>query len=132
MHLHILFPVQDWNADVLLIHAKTNKFCQLAYDMLVSSFPFCFIFCEHKSSCDGIGTLPIFHLQDGCSICSSNFVQLSKSHSTWYRRIGQDNIRKGDSSKFLYSQCSSFSDACCLFYIAEFGTKESKRMEWNE
>lgn len=44
VHLHILFPVQDWNADVLLIHTKTNKLCQLAYDMLVSIFLFQLLF----------------------------------------------------------------------------------------
>ncbi|KAF8404650.1 hypothetical protein HHK36_009538 [Tetracentron sinense] len=34
VHVYILFLVQNWNADVLLINAKTNKLSQLAYDML--------------------------------------------------------------------------------------------------
>lgn len=36
VHWNLLFLVQDWDADVLLVNSKTNKLCQLAYDMLVS------------------------------------------------------------------------------------------------
>lgn len=36
--MYILFLVPDWNVDILLIHSKTNKFSQLAYDMLVCCF----------------------------------------------------------------------------------------------
>ena len=36
VHMHILFPVQNWNADVLFTDAQANKLGQLAYDMLVS------------------------------------------------------------------------------------------------
>ncbi|KAH9712877.1 LMBR1-like membrane protein [Citrus sinensis] len=34
VHLHILFLVQSWNVNVLLVDTATNKLCQLAYDML--------------------------------------------------------------------------------------------------
>ena len=36
MHLHILFFVQNWNVNVLLINTQEDKFSQLAYDMFVS------------------------------------------------------------------------------------------------
>jgi hypothetical protein len=38
VHWHILFLVQDWNADVLLINSKTDQLSQLAYDLLVIIF----------------------------------------------------------------------------------------------
>lgn len=37
--LHVLLLVQIWNVDILLIYTKTNKFSQLADDMLVGVFP---------------------------------------------------------------------------------------------
>jgi len=36
VHLHILFFVQNWNVNVLLINTQADKFSQLAYDMFVS------------------------------------------------------------------------------------------------
>ena len=40
VHLYILFFIQDWNANVLFIYTETNKFGELAYDMLVSVLVF--------------------------------------------------------------------------------------------
>lgn len=42
VHLHILFLIQDWDARVLFIDTKANKFCQLTNDMLVSVLFFMF------------------------------------------------------------------------------------------
>lgn len=36
VYMYLLFTVKNWNADVLLSDAKTNKLCQPAYDLLVS------------------------------------------------------------------------------------------------